>query len=213
MDSALQLVGMVMQPADRVGANGSEAADSSSRIRPSLARRLGPGRPTVTSNPKQAQGSSTLTSHMGGLLHCSVVPVGRRRTGGERWLRSTRNGRRRGWTRKKKRSSKLVNCARWAGELFSGPRRWRGRVLALRPCSGDWPVRVWAQGSRARRAEREADPPLPTSLLHHARARRIRRVGVHGGAVLRRAGGCGLPVCPGTRRRGRAACGPPAGAA
>jgi hypothetical protein len=40
---------------------------------------------SVTSKPKQAQGSSTCTSHMGGLLRCSVVPVGRRRTGGERW--------------------------------------------------------------------------------------------------------------------------------
>ncbi len=27
----------------------------------------------VTSKPKQAQGTSTLTSHMGGLLRCSVV--------------------------------------------------------------------------------------------------------------------------------------------
>jgi hypothetical protein len=37
--------------------------------------------------------------------------------------------------------------------------------------------------------------------------------GGHGGAVLRRAGGCGLPEYPGARRRGRRACAPPAGAA
>jgi tRNA A-37 threonylcarbamoyl transferase component Bud32/membrane-associated phospholipid phosphatase len=37
--------------------------------------------------------------------------------------------------------------------------------------------------------------------------------GGHGGAVLRRAGGCGLPKYPGARRRGRRACAPPAGAA
>src|SRR5512132_999503 len=50
------------------------------------------------------------------------------------------------------------------GRAFVRPRRWMGRVLALRPGSGDRPVRVWAQGSRARRAARGRST-TPTLLL------------------------------------------------
>jgi hypothetical protein len=55
---------------------------------------------------------------------------------------------------------------------------------------------------------READTTLFTMPGWEDQAR-----GVHGGAVLRRAVGCGLPECPGTRRPRTAAQRPPAGRA
>jgi hypothetical protein len=148
----------------------------------------------VTSKPKHAQGTSACTSHMGGLRRCSVVPVGRRRTGGERWTPEHAE-----WPRSRvaeeKSSPKLVTCAHWPDELFSGPRQWTGRVLALRPGSGDRPVRVWVQGPR--RGARSArsihhSPTLLSSCRWKAGAWWARR------AVLRRARECGRPVRPGT---------------
>jgi hypothetical protein len=78
--------------------------------------------------------------------------------------------------------------------LFSGPRRRTGRVLAPRPGSGDRPVRVWVQGSRARRANargRSTTPHLSSPPCRwKAGAWWARR------AVLRRAGECGHPCAP-----------------
>src|SRR6266498_1907691 len=101
---------------------------------------------------------------MGGLLRCSVVPVGRRRAGGERWTPEHAE-RLRSRVEEEKSSSKLVECAHWVNELFPGPRRRTGRVLALRPGSGDRPVRVWVQGPRRGARTREVDPPQPTTPL------------------------------------------------
>jgi hypothetical protein len=124
-------------------------------------------------------------------------------------LGSTRNGRGRGSQRKK--LTEIGELCPLANELFR-PRPWTGRVLALRPGSGDRPVRVWAQGSRARRAERQADPPLPTSPLHHAVAGKAGMRWARRGRAAA-SGGLRATRAPGPRRRGRRACAPPAGAA
>jgi hypothetical protein len=102
----------------------------------------------------------------------------------------------------RKGSSKLAHHDRLASELFSTLDR--GGPCASRPASDDRPVRVWVQGPRRGARTREADAPRPTArssplptLVLFTMPRLGRAgVGVPGGAVLRRAGGCGRLECP-----------------
>jgi len=112
-----------------------------------------------------------------------------------------------------KSSPKLVTCAHWPDELFSGPRH--------RPSTVDRPgassstgqrrsagPRLGA-GSQARRANARGRSTTPPPFSHHAAGRQAR--GGHGGAVLRRARECERPVRPGTSAARTAAQRPPAG--
>jgi hypothetical protein len=138
-----------------------------------------------------------------------VVPVGRRRTGGERWTRE-HAVRPRSRVEEEKSSPKLVKCP-------------LGERAFFRPSTGDGPrassstgqrrsagPRLGA-GSQARRAKREADPPRtyknpsPLPCAGSVGARRMPRRGRGCGGL----GDADDPACPGPRRRGRPRSGRP----
>jgi hypothetical protein len=95
-----------------------------------------------------------------------------------------------------------------AKRAFSGPRRRTGRVLALRPGSGDRPVRVRAQGprrsARSARSIHHSLPLLFTRLTGRAGGWWARRGRGRGGRWV-----AGDPCAPGPRRRGRPRSGHP----
>ena len=158
----------------------------------------------MTSQPKQALGSSTRPSHTSGsFAGWSVAPKGRPLGRGDSWIERSRNGVCRG-SKRKKSSSKLVNYALGRTNFF--PALDRGRAVCIPTCHRRSAGPRLGAGSRARRANARGLMPqarLPaTSLrsypspLSPVQAGKGRRMGVPGRAVLRRAGGCGRPVCP-----------------